>query len=915
MALLLHSFTHAWGSSTPPPPPPCVALYGRCQDGSDPCCSGICAKKNRGYSQCRPSCPDIGDWECAQYGLPPPPPSPPPLSHGTTKTPPKPLPHASDESEEALPVGSLAAALDPESDWFTDDDAPACVLRRIGLPGEEEGEYDEEGEEEKLEDDDDDEESVQLLEWSVPSSFALIKSSLGQFGLNLCGAAHAPRGAHLPRSPTTPDSYSIDCRELRNGNQPAYLVPTEALKGDGHSGCRTFGGGRASMSLIARSDPHRGVELAYKLPPGEGLACPPVDKMDGSEPSDSGQTTLTVVLRCDEEASEPVLKDLALKNGCDLQVEFTSEYGCPKVHGGDGSEEGEEGEGGDEGEDDNEPRWSGCLHGESGCELSLLLDPQCNPECANDECFWDNGACHAETMGCLGCDPAWLADGECDDECFTEACKYDNGDCIDNDGHFRVPERSRCDESCPASWLGDGECDPVCNLQACLYDNGDCTPGSCLIALPLPVQPPGPTEPLTINTPSELSMGMPASSGPGVNGQGPPAVSAGMGTVWYDLSKFGLQSLTIGPQEVSLSDGEGGLVDEVHLSLAICEPLSITRAVSRVDACTADGHPEDSYNRSELVESRPIGVLATSRGRPKNGEDEPPECLVAGLGAWDQMDKQLLDPLYPTQGVQLEFGGGTPCEEADETTGDGTHRTRLNLVCSPTAETPQRIGWRRYGCLWEFSIRFAGACAKTAPPSGGDVRMCSPGCLPTWKGDGMCDRLCNTTACEYDGGDCRAWIAPLRGGEGSASATSDGLSIIERWICGVKSSIHHRHGHGGGGGGSGACTLNSTEIVELPGRIKHALDQVTPDVVIWIALGATLLVLCLCGCVTCLCCQHASLQRTNRDLELRWAQYQAEARLASMDEAMSAEEGAVANGDGIQLATVHRIERAPRVGE
>ena len=556
----------------------------------------------------------------------------------------------------------------------------------------------------------------------------------------------------------------------------------------------------------------------------------------------------------------------------------------------------------------------GRLHGESGCELSSS-SIRAQPRMRERRVLLGQWRLPRGDDGLLRRDPAWLADGECDDECFTEACKYDNGDCIDNDGHFRVPERSRCDESCPASWLGDGECDPVCNLQACLYDNGDCTPGSCLIALPLPVQPPGPTEPLTINTPSELSMGMPASSGPGVNGQGPPAVSAGMGTVWYDLSKFGLQSLTIGPQEVSLSDGEGGLVDEVHLSLAICEPLSITRAVSRCRRGTADGHPEDSYNRSELVESRPIGVLATSRGRPKNGEDEPPECLVAGLGAWDQMDKQLLDPLYPTQGVQLEFGGGTPCEEADETTGDGTHRDTLE---------PRLLAHRGDAAAdWLAAVRLLMGVFDSIRG-----RMCEdgaafrwrrahvrPGCLPTWKGDGMCDRLCNTTACEYDGGDCRAWIAPLRGGEGSASATSDGLSIIERWICGVKSSIHHRHGHGGGGGGSGACTLNSTEIVELPGRIKHALDQVTPDVVIWIALGATLLVLCLCGCVTCLCCQHASLQRTNRDLELRWAQYQAEARLASMDEAMSAEEGAVANGDGIQLATVHRIERAPRVGE
>ena len=258
---------------------------GSCQDGSDPCCSGICANDQPWLFTVQAVVPRHWRWGAAQYGLPPPPPSPPPLSHGTTKTPPKPLPHASAESEEALPVGSLAAALDPESDWFTDDDAPACVLRRIGLPGEEEGEYDEEGEEEKLEDDDDDEESVQLLEWSVPSSFASSNRALGSLASNLRGRRMRRAERTCVRSPTTPDSYSIDCRELRNGNQPAYLVPTEALKGDGHSGCRTLRWPRVNEPLIARSaTPIAASSSRTSTPPGEGLACPPVDKMDGSEP-------------------------------------------------------------------------------------------------------------------------------------------------------------------------------------------------------------------------------------------------------------------------------------------------------------------------------------------------------------------------------------------------------------------------------------------------------------------------------------------------------------------------------------------------------------------------------------------------------------------------------------------------------
>lgn len=31
---------------------------------------------------------------------------------------------------------------------------------------------------------------------------------------------------------------------------------------------------------------------------------------------------------------------------------------------------------------------------------------------------------------------------------------------------------------------------------------------------------------------------------------------------------------------------------------------------------------------------------------------------------------------------------------------------------------------------------------------------CSSGCPGSWLGDGYCDESCNTSACEWDGGDC-----------------------------------------------------------------------------------------------------------------------------------------------------------------
>ena len=375
-----------------------------------------------------------------------------------------------------------------------------------------------------------------------------------------------------------------------------------------------------------------------------------------------------------------------------------------------------------------------------------------------------------------------------------------------------------------------------------------------------------------------------------VGGPGPPAESAGMGTVWYDLSTFGLQSLTIPTDSISMSEAGGGLVEEVHLSLAVCEPLSVAAAISQVDACAGDVEVAQKlsllYNESDSRHAAPIGIVATSR----TGASGKASCIVASLGAWHTMDKQLLDPMYPTQGVQLEFGDGTPCEEPDELAGDGFHRTRLNLICAPSVGATQNVGWRRAGCTWEFTMRFAGACALSSPPNGGTLSACAPGCLPAWQGDGVCDRLCNTSACGWDGGDC-----PLMRGASPGGATGapngEGASVVEQWLCGVHASIY-RHGHGGGGGGSGAC-----ELVSSSSAMGTALHSVTANALVWVALICACVLLCTCIAVVCLC------------IKLRNAQ----ARLASSEElaSLTVEDG---NGDddsqGIVLTgVVQRVEK------
>ena len=825
---------------------------------------------------------------------------------------------------------------------------------------------------------------AETMEYRVPSMMTYIHSDVGDFGINLCGIAQPPEEVELGH---VRDRFTVSCDSLPSGSQPSYLMPTNTEPNN--AGCRTFGHDRPAPSLLSREHPERGVVLRS----AGGLRCPPpavtsavtggaLGGASEGKPAAGALSTLTVILRCDETVEMPMLKDLALKGGCDLQVEFVARQGCAHsrdtAHAGpeqdkvkeqmEEGEESEEGEDFDEyAEDDDDdavdPATGGVKCLSHGCTLAMLLDPQCNEECANEACFWDNGACYAATMGCAGCVPSWLGDGECDDECMTEACSWDHGDCLDTSGNFLSPAQPRCDESCPASWLGDGECDPVCNVAHCMYDNSDCTPGACVFALPTMTA--GAVPPVQAG--NEFSMG--TSSGVGtdapetsVGGAGPPTQPHG-GTAWYDLGKLGLQYLAMPSGSMSLPDVGGGVVGEVHLSLSLCEPLDIAAAVANVPGCAdaaaameaelaeaaakvsppppprigpaskprvgPDGSKEpdegeegENFGLAEedegekgVLQGHPVGLLATTRDG---------QCILSSLGAVNTVERELLDPAMPTQGLQLDFAGGSGCEEPDDLTGDGAYHTRLNLICSPEATTAQRFGWHRYGCTWEFSIRFAGACALAKPPGAEDVGGdCSRGCLPAWRGDGVCDRLCNTSSCEWDGGDCRDLAtkgSAAAGGVGGVASLATSASVqspVEAWLCGVKARIKNRHGGGGGGGGSGDCELDPTAIA--------VAQEMTPELVVWMAVGLTLLALCLCGMLVCLCRRHAALQRQSAQHLRLLAQYGvSEARLANADEMGSMLEEARQErdhgesdraiggvGEGIVLqAVVQHVEKA-----
>ena len=156
------------------------------------------------------------------------------------------------------------------------------------------------------------------------------------------------------------------------------------------------------------------------------------------------------------------------------------------------------------------------------------------------------------------------------------------------------------------------------------------------------------------------------------------------------------------------------------------------------------------------------------------------------------------------------------------------------------------------------------------------------------------------------GGGGGGGAAALAAAGGGAAASP---SPVEAWLCGVKARIKNRHGGGGGGGGSGDCELDPTTAAVAQGM--------TPERVIWTAVGLTALAFCLCGLVCCLCCRHAALQRQSAQHRRLLAQYGvSEARLANADEMGSmleeggGDEAGSANGGIVLQAVVQRVEKA-----
>lgn len=78
-------------------------------------------------------------------------------------------------------------------------------------------------------------------------------------------------------------------------------------------------------------------------------------------------------------------------------------------------------------------------------------------------CNWDNNDC----LCAAGCTDAKLNNDECDEECDESACSFDNYDCVSS-------IQGDCASGCFNEMIGDGTCNSECNVADCNYDDNDC---------------------------------------------------------------------------------------------------------------------------------------------------------------------------------------------------------------------------------------------------------------------------------------------------------------------------------------------------------------------------------------------------------------------------------------------------------
>ena len=646
-------------------------------------------------------------------------------------------------------------------------------------------------------------------------------------GLNLCGKAHV----HVADEPFGVTAEMASCCDAHPGG--ACLAHDDT--------CLVFGSSRETdIRPLTPAHPELGLQMSYL----GGAACP-------RDPSE--RTSVSLLLHCEPNAEQPVLKDYSLKADCHLTVSLFAAAACPSVTPATVPPGGTINPGAlphvtpTDGKSPhvhdggaylvNGTSQMGCR-----CDIELLLNGRCDPLCSTEACFEDNGECAASRIGCPGCEAAWLGDGECDTECETERCQWDHGDCIIGDAGTPPTVAPRCRASCPSSWLGDTECDLMCNYAECGWDGGDCVEGLCVYA--------------------------------------PHGTNAK-----YDLSGFGVQAVDIPAGAVHLRPGQPNS-EPLHLWLSACQPLDAEELIAaagcddtshdvlpggdiassifpRAQRGSAPGAPRDEHlGSAEWLAS--AGRLGTLDGSAALVSPLGKPCAADSLGQMGGMNdtyaELLLPPASPQAtwassdtiepGLRLSFGHGTTCASAP-TRRNSVH---YSLICAHDEPAPRLMSWVHDDCAWSFVFRFAGACPAVHPAgvhlsaaqrgnaSGG---ACPPACHTAWLGDGMCDRPCNVTGCGFDSGDC---------------VDFDWTSDASVWRCGDNAA------HPGGScieadEEAGEWMLMGFDFSHAHDRLARKAAELDPAAIVLIALGSTLC--CVCACLACLAQarRHGAAQR------------------------------------------------------
>ena len=404
-----------------------------------------------------------------------------------------------------------------------------------------------------------------------------------------------------------------------------------------------------------------------------------------------------------------------------------------------------------------------------GCAAAWRGDGVCDAACAVAACALDGGDCTAEDVKMLrsergecapGCRLRMRGDGVCDAACRSQpACDHDGTDCLQLPGLPRP-----CAAACPPSLQGDGVCDRGCDVPGCAHDLGDCAARISAATT-------------TEADDAASSVAAPSSAAGAVAGDK-------AGCLWQPQSHasivYNLQPLAIGTSvhikkarpPSAAEDGSAeasaqrqrqamrhGMDQDISLAtFAVALPRGANR--QRLLARSASGCPPGSEAQgSDVALVRRVRVSmappTSSSAASVDAAAPKPRVSCAGYGRAASRTVRLMDPQQPALGLEIEYGGGAPCN-------GGARRTvRFSLHCRPHADPLARpVVLAHDDCRLHIALASVAACPLPVAKAAVQVAVagsCAAQCARRKIGDGTCDAECNSASCVFDGGDCYDW--------------------------------------------------------------------------------------------------------------------------------------------------------------